>query len=60
VVGGGIEIAAEFAGRDIWVVIITSGLVTAMLLNDREIGPRVGATMVIGYFAYMVFLYASS
>jgi len=60
VVGGGIEIASEFAGRDIWVVVITSGLVTAMLLNDREIGPRVGATMVMGYFAYMVFLYASS
>jgi len=57
VVGGGIEIAAEFAGRDIWVVIVTSGLVAAMLLDDREIGRRVGATMVVGYLAYMAFLY---
>lgn len=57
VVGGGIEVAAEFAGRDIWVVVLTSGLVAAMLLDDREIGPRVGATMVVGYLAYMAFLY---
>ena len=57
VVGGGIDIAAEFAGRDIWVVILTSGLVAAMLLDDREIGRRVGATMVVGYLSYMAFLY---
>ena len=57
VIGGGIEIAGEFAGRDIWVVILTSGLAAAILLDDREIGPRVGATMVIGYLAYMAFLY---
>ena len=56
-IGGGIDIAEEFAGRDIWVVILTSGLVAAMLLDDREIGPRVGATMVTGYLAYMAFLY---
>ena len=56
-IGGGIDIAEEFAGRDIWVVILTSGLVAAMLLDDREIGPRVGATMVTGNFAYMAFLY---
>ena len=35
-------------------------LVAAMLLDDREIGPRVGATMVIGYLAYMSFLYYST
>ena len=57
IIGGGIDIAEEFAGRDIWVVILTSVLVAAMLLDDREIGPRVGATMVTGYFAYMAFLY---
>ena len=57
VVGNGIDIAAEFAGRDIWVVILTSGLVAAMLLDDREIGRRVGATMVVGYLSYMAFLY---
>tara|TARA_B100000214_G_scaffold375603_1_gene363247 strand:+ start:41500 stop:42441 length:942 start_codon:yes stop_codon:yes gene_type:complete len=59
VVGGGIEIASDFAGRDIWVVVLTSGLVAAMLLDDRQIGPRVGATMVVGYIAYMSFLYFS-
>ncbi len=57
IIGGGIEIASEFEGRDIWVVILTSGLAAAMLLDDREIGPRVGATMVTGYLAYMSFLY---
>ena len=34
---------------------LTSSLVAAMLLDDREIGRRVGATMVIGYIAYMSF-----
>ena len=60
VIGGGIEIASKFEGRDVWVVILTSSLVAAMLLDDREIGPRVGATMVIGYLAYMSFLYYST
>lgn len=57
IIGGGLEISSDFAGRDIWVVILTSGLVAAMLLDDREIGPRVGATMVVGYIAYMAFLF---
>tara|TARA_B100000029_G_scaffold440472_1_gene457648 strand:+ start:2425 stop:3432 length:1008 start_codon:yes stop_codon:yes gene_type:complete len=56
IVGGGIEVAAEFK-TDIWVVVLTSGLVVAMLLDDREIGRRVGATMVVGYLAYMTSLY---
>ena len=60
VIGGGIEIASKFEGRDIWVVILTSSLVAAMLLDGREIGRRVGATMVIGYIAYMSFLYYST
>ena len=30
VIGGGIEIASKFEGRDIWVVILTSSLVAAM------------------------------
>ena len=60
VIGGGIEIASKFEGRDIWVVILTSSLVAAMLLDDREIGRRVGSTMVIGYIAYMSFLYYST
>ena len=40
IIGEGIEIASKFEGRDIWVVILTSSLVAAMLLDDREIGPR--------------------
>ena len=56
---GGILISEEFAGRDIWVVMITSGLVAAMLLDNRRIGKRAGLTMVIGYLLYMVFLYSS-
>ncbi len=56
---GGILISEDFAGRDIWVVMITSGLVAAMLLDNRRIGKRVGITMVTGYLLYMVFLYSS-
>jgi cation:H+ antiporter len=56
---GGISISGEFAGRDIWVVMITSGLVAAMLLDNRRIGKRVGLVMVIGYLLYMIFLYSS-
>jgi hypothetical protein len=43
--------------RDIWIVVLTSGFIVAMLLDERHIGRRVGATMVAGYLAYMVFLY---
>ena len=56
---GGLLISEEFAGRDIWVVMITSGLVAAMLLDNRRIGKRAGLTMVMGYLLYMVFLYSS-
>ena len=56
---GGILISEEFAGRDIWVVMATSGLVAAMLLDNRRIGKRVGLVMVIGYLLYMAFLYSS-
>jgi cation:H+ antiporter len=56
---GGILISGEFVGRDIWVVMITSGLVAAMLLDNRRIGKRVGLVMVIGYLLYMIFLYSS-
>jgi cation:H+ antiporter len=55
---GGIIISEDFAGRDIWVVMITSGLVAAMLLDNRRIGKRVGLTMVTGYLLYMAFLYS--
>ena len=59
VYAGGILISEEFAGRDIWVVMVTSGLVAVMLLNNRRIGKRVGLVMVIGYLLYMAFLYSS-
>ena len=54
---GGLVIAPEFASRDIWVVVVTSGFVVAMLLDERHIGRRVGAAMVGGYLAYMAMLY---
>tara|TARA_B100000586_G_scaffold172357_1_gene125841 strand:+ start:625 stop:1578 length:954 start_codon:yes stop_codon:yes gene_type:complete len=54
---GGIVIAPEFAGRDIWVVVLTSGFIVAMLLDERRIGRRVGTTMIAGYLAYMAFLF---
>ena len=54
---GGIIVSEEFAGRDIWIVMITSGLVAMMLLNERKITKTLGVTMVIGYLSYMVLLY---
>ncbi|MBK70510.1 MAG: sodium:calcium antiporter [Euryarchaeota archaeon] len=51
--GGGIMISSNFADRDIWVVLVTSGLVAAMLLDDREIGKITGVSMVVGYLVYM-------
>ena len=54
---GGILVSEEFAGRDIWVVLVTSGLVAAMLLNERKITKTLGVIMVIGYLSYMTLLY---
>lgn len=54
---GGIIVSEEFAGRDIWIVMITSGLVAIMLLNERKITKTLGVTMVVGYLSYMVLLY---
>jgi len=54
---GGIIVSEEFAGRDIWIVMITSGLVAVMLLNERKITKSLGMTMVIGYLSYIVLLY---
>lgn len=54
---GGLVIAPEFASRDIWVVVVTSGLIVAMLMDERRIGKRVGVMMVGGYLAYMAMLY---
>ena len=57
VIGGGILINPDFAERDIWVMLVTSGAIVAMLLNGREIGRRTGFAMVAGYFFYMAYLY---
>jgi len=57
VIGGGILINPDFAERDIWVMLVTSGAIAAMLLNGREIGRRTGFAMVAGYFFYMAYLY---
>ena len=54
---GGLVISSEFADRDVWVVVLTSGFIVAMLLDERRIGKRVGAAMVGGYLAYMAMLY---
>ena len=54
---GGILVSEEFAGRDIWVVLVTSGLIAAMLLNERKITKTLGVVMVIGYLSYMTLLY---
>lgn len=56
-IGGGISVNPGFAERDIWVMLLTSGLVAAMLLDDREIGRRTGFSMVAGYILYMTYLY---
>ncbi|GIS91803.1 MAG: hypothetical protein CM1200mP21_00980 [Candidatus Poseidoniales archaeon] len=54
---GGLVIAPEFASRDIWVVVATSGFVVAMLYYEREIGKKLGFGMVLGYLSYMTLLY---
>ncbi len=56
VVGGGIEISKEFMERDIWVVLLTSGLVAGMMLGGKSLGKREGAAMICTYLAYMVYL----
>ncbi len=54
---GGLLVAPEFAERDIWVVILTSGFIVAMLYYEREIGKKLGFGMVLGYLSYMTLLY---
>jgi len=56
-VGGEIVINPNFAERDIWVMLLTSGMIAAMLLGNREIGRRTGFAMVAGYVLYMAYLY---
>ncbi|HJM13068.1 MAG TPA: calcium/sodium antiporter [Candidatus Thalassarchaeaceae archaeon] len=54
--GGGLEIAGEFASRDIWVVMATSGFIAWMLLSGRDIDKRSGFAMICTYLVYMGYL----
>ncbi|MCH2428240.1 MAG: calcium/sodium antiporter [Candidatus Thalassarchaeum sp.] len=54
--GAGLMIASEFAQRDIWVVLATSGFISWMLLTDREISKNIGMGMIFSYLAYMSYL----
>ena len=54
--GAGLMIASEFAQRDIWVVLATSGFISWMLLTDREISKNLGMGMIFSYLAYMSYL----
>ena len=54
--GGGIEIAGEFAERDIWVVLATSGLIGGIFLAGREISKFGGSLMILAYLSYMAYL----
>jgi len=56
IVGGGIEISKEFVERDIWVVLLTSGLVAGLMLSGKNLGRREGAAMICTYLAYMAYL----
>ena len=54
--GAGLMIASEFAQRDIWVVLATSGFISWMLLTEREISKNIGMGMIFSYLAYMSYL----
>ena len=57
--GSGLLIASEFAERDIWIVLATSGFIAWMLLTKREISRNIGMGMIsvyIGYMAYLVYI----
>jgi len=56
IIGGGISISPDFAERDIWILLLSSGFVCGMLLDNREIGKGVGLSMVLSYVAYLYFL----
>ena len=56
IIGGGIEISNEFANRDIWMVLFTSGLVAGLMLGGRNLGKREGSVMICTYLAYMAYL----
>ena len=58
IVSGGILVSSTYAERDIWLLLLSSGLVCGMLLYNRGIGRRLGFGMVFGYLAYMALLFS--
>ena len=55
IVSGGIVVSSAY-DNDIWLLLLSSGLVCVMLLNNRGIGKGLGFSMVLGYLAYMTLL----
>ena len=55
IVSGGIVVSSAY-DNDIWLLLLSSGLVCVMLLNNRGIGKGLGFSMVLGYLAYMALL----
>lgn len=55
IVSGGITVSSAY-DNDIWLLLLSSGLVCVMLLNNRGIGKGLGLSMVLGYLAYMALL----
>jgi len=55
IVSGGITVSSAY-DNDIWLLLLSSGLVCVMLLNNRGIGKGLGFSMVLGYLAYMALL----
>ena len=55
IVSGGIAVSSAY-DNDIWLLLLSSGLVCVMLLNNRGIGKGLGFSMVLGYLAYMALL----
>ncbi|MBJ28540.1 MAG: sodium:calcium antiporter [Euryarchaeota archaeon] len=55
IVGNGIIVDSEF-GRDIIVVIMTSGFVVGVFLAGKDFSKRIGALMILTYLSYMTYL----
>ena len=53
IVSGGIVVSSTYADGDIWLLLLSSGLVCGLLLNNRGIGKVLGFSMVFGYIAYI-------
>jgi cation:H+ antiporter len=56
IVSGGIVVSSTYADGDIWLLLLSTGLVCGLLLNNRGIGKVLGFSMVLGYIAYIALL----